>query len=53
MPPRRLPTAFAAGINAHIDGVADDAWPVEFDLLDYRPEPFSGVDLLAIETEFR
>ena len=51
--PRRLTTAFAAGINAHIDGLADDAWPVEFDLLDYRPEPFSGVDLLAIETEFR
>ncbi len=27
--------------------------PIEFDLLDYRPESFSGVDLLAIETEFR
>ncbi len=51
--PRRLATAFAAGINAHIDSLSDDAWPVEFDLLDYRPEPFSGVDLLAIETEFR
>ena len=37
--PRRLTTAFAAGINAHIDVLAYDAWPVEFDLLDYRPEP--------------
>ena len=50
---RRLTESFAAGINAVVDSLAEDAWPVEFDLLDYRPEPFSGVDLLAIETEFR
>ena len=28
-------------------------WPIEFDLLDYRPEPWSPVDCIAIETEFR
>ena len=27
--------------------------PIEFDLLDYRPEPWSPVDSLAIEGEFR
>ena len=55
----RLPTAtrtlldsFCAGINAVIDQ-SGDALPVEFDLLDYRPEPFSAVDCLAIENEFR
>ena len=50
---RGLTEAFASGINAHIDSLPEEGWPVEFDLLDYRPEPFSGVDLLAIETEFR
>ena len=50
---RRLTEAFARGINAQIESLTDATWPVEFDLLDYRPEPFDGVDLLAIETEFR
>ena len=50
---RRLTEAFASGINAHIDSLPEEGWPVEFDLLDYRPEPFRGVDLLAIESEFR
>src|SRR5207344_2656344 len=27
--------------------------PIEFDLLDYRPEPWSPLDSLAIENEFR
>ncbi|MBW8884007.1 MAG: penicillin acylase family protein [Planctomycetia bacterium] len=27
--------------------------PIEFDLLDYRPEPWSPLDSLAIESEFR
>ena len=30
-----------------------DRLPIEFDLLDYRPEPWSPVDSLAIESEFR
>lgn len=50
---RRLTESFARGINAQIESMTDATWPVEFDLLDYRPEPFDGVDLLAIETEFR
>ena len=50
---RVLTEAFARGINAVIGGIGESEWPVEFDLLDYRPEPFTGRDLVAIETEFR
>jgi penicillin amidase len=49
---RRLLTAFSAGVNAVIEQTADRP-PIEFDLLDYRPEPWSPVDCLAIEGEFR
>lgn len=49
---RRLLTAFAAGVNAVIEASAD-APPIEFDLLAYRPEPWSPVDSLAIEGELR
>lgn len=31
----------------------NERWPLEFDLLDYRPEPWSPIDSLAIEVEFR
>lgn len=44
--------AFADGVNALIESL-DDNVPVEFDLLDYRPEPWSPIDSLAIEVEFR
>jgi len=44
--------SFSAGINAFIEQ-AGDCLPIEFDLLDYRPEPWSPVDSLAIEVEFR
>jgi len=37
---RALLEAFAAGVNAHITA-SDDLPAVEFDLLDYRPEPWS------------
>jgi penicillin G amidase len=49
---RRLLTAFSAGLNAVIEASADRP-PIEFDLLDYRPEPWSPVDCLAIAGEFR
>lgn len=44
--------AFAEGINAWIEQCHENL-PIEFDLLDYRPEPWSPLDSLAIESEFR
>lgn len=49
---RSLLEAFSAGVNAVIRATAD-APPIEFDLLDYRLEPWTPVDCLAIENEFR
>jgi penicillin amidase len=49
---QRLLASFSKGINASIEQVADSL-PVEFDLLDYRPEPWRPVDCLLIENEFR
>lgn len=43
---------FSRGINAALSD-AGDALPIEFDLLDYRPEPWRPVDCLVIENEFR
>lgn len=48
---RGLLASFAAGVNALIEG--SDARPIEFDLLDYRPEPWSALDCLVIEGAFR
>ncbi len=48
---RRLLTAFTAGVNAVIEETRDRP-PIEFDLLDYRPEPWSPVDCVTIEVEF-
>ncbi len=48
---RHLLTAFSAGINAVIEETRDRP-PIEFDLLDYRPEPWSPIDSLTIEIEF-
>ena len=57
---RRLVTAFSQGVNAVIaattgsgSGTGGDRLPIEFDLLDYAPEPWSPVDCLAIAGEFR
>jgi penicillin amidase len=50
--PRRLLAAFSAGVNSLIDESRDTP-PIEFDLLGYRPEPWSPIDCLAIEVEFR
>jgi penicillin amidase len=44
--------AFSAGVTAWIEKCGDRL-PIEFDLLDYRPEPWAPVDSLAIESEFR
>jgi penicillin amidase len=49
---RQLLEAFSDGINAVIAAGSDNL-PIEFDLLQYRPEPWSPVDCLAIEVEFR
>ena len=49
---RRLLESFAAGVNAVISDTAECP-PIEFDLLDYRPEPWDPVDCLAIESELR
>ena len=44
--------AFAAGVNAFIEA-SRDAPPIEFDLLDYRPEPWRPLDSIALLGEFR
>lgn len=44
--------AFSDGVNALIASRCDNL-PIEFALLDYQPEPWSPVDSLAIECEFR
>jgi penicillin amidase len=49
---RRVLDAFTSGINAHIEA-CHDRQPIEFDLLGYRPEPWSPIDCLVIESEFR
>ena len=49
---RRLLSAFSLGINALIEASGDNL-PIEFELLDYRPEPWQPVDCLLIENEFR
>ncbi len=49
---QQLLTAFTAGVNAVIDQSANNL-PIEFDLLGYRPEPWTEVDCLTIESEFR
>jgi len=46
-----LVTAFSRGINAWIEECGDRL-PIEFDLLDYRPEPWTPIDCLTIEIEF-
>lgn len=51
--PRRLVEAFTRGVNTLLDQLDDDHFPIECDLLDYRPRQFSPIDFLAIETEFR
>jgi len=49
---RTLVEAFTSGINELINQTGETQ-PIEFDLLDYRPEPWTPIDCLAIENEFR
>ncbi len=44
--------AFAAGVNTFIEACLDVP-PIEFDLLDYRPEPWRPLDSIALLGEFR
>src|SRR5436190_9950398 len=44
--------AFAEGVTVWIEQCGAQL-PIEFDLLDYRPQPWSPIDSLAIESEFR
>ena len=44
--------AFAAGVNTFIEDCCDLP-PIEFDLLDYRPEPWRPLDSIALLGEFR
>ena len=44
--------AFAAGVNAFIEA-SRDAPPIEFELLDYRPESWRPLDSIALLGEFR
>ncbi len=49
---RDLASAYADGVNALIEDSRDTP-PIEFDLLDYRPEPWSPIDCLVIAGGFR
>ncbi len=49
---RELLTAYTAGINALMEE-SRACLPIEFDLLDYHPEPWRETDSLAIIGEFR
>ena len=44
--------SFSSGINTVIENDSIRP-PIEFELLDYRPEPWSPLDSIAILTEFR
>ena len=47
---RALLEAFAQGINAYIDDTRGTL-PIEFCLLDYKPEPWTAVDCMIIERD--
>ena len=49
---RGFVSRFSEGVNAVIEE-SRDRLPIEFDLLDYAPEPWTPIDCLAIVTEFR
>ncbi len=49
---RELVAAYAAGVDAVIS-VSGDALPIEFDLLDDKPEPWRPIDCLLVLNEFR
>jgi penicillin amidase len=46
-PTRKLLDSFVAGVNRHIEACGHNL-PIEFDLLEYEPEPFTVRDTIAI-----
>ena len=44
--------AFSSGVNSLMEECKDRV-PIEFDLLDYRPEPWSASDTVAVWTELQ
>ena len=48
---QQLLESFSSGINRWME--ISETLPIEFDLLDYRPDPWTPLDSLAIEAEFR
>ncbi len=51
---RGLFDAFALGVNAAIDEATEqDALPIEFDLLGYAPEPWTGLDCVRCVVSWR
>lgn len=48
----KLLSAWSDGVNALMEETRDRL-PIEFGLLDYRPAPWSPLDCLTIEVEFR
>lgn len=51
---RGLFEAFAHGVNAAIDEAREtEALPIEFDLLDYEPEPWTALDSVRCVTSWR
>jgi penicillin amidase len=49
---RTLVQAFTDGVNSSLEA-ARGCWPIEFDLLEYEPEPWRPQDCLVIAGEFR
>src|SRR5690349_2114134 len=49
---RTILRAFSAGINALMEECCQRL-PIEFDLLGYQPQPWTPIDCLTIEGEFR
>lgn len=49
---RSLLSAYCEGVNALIEA-SEPRWPIEFDLLDYRPSPWLPTDTLVLAGEFR
>jgi penicillin amidase len=44
--------AFAAGVNAYIDSLTPESMPIEFRLLQYKPQPWTPSDSFAVLKNF-
>jgi len=45
---RKLLEAYAAGVNAYIESLGPKALPPEFQILNYKPQPWRAVDSLVV-----